>query len=387
MLKSRRNKIVRALLDLGYTLNDFLPAYSNSTLEYLDEMLADNAYGQSRPVIAYGLLSVYPCKSKYFNITEHLFRSIGREQPWPPDPNKISIFFFGGPATLGINIEDKHTIPARLQSIVEKLSPCDVYNFGCGSHTLRHEILRFLDLIDQGRIPDCAVFLDGYNDSYETLTNCLLINLLDSFFQREKRRWKKWSGFKAFLDHTVFSLIERKRFQFTDRWEKCPLDIIRQNKEKYLSDGVIAAALENSDCKIDIDIEEIDDFHQNIAQFVWGRYLDSVTIAQSLAARNNIKLLFAWQPVPLYKTASEQRIMEKLYYFYRYGTLTQPVYNWLSNRNFPGMEDDLTFIDISMLAENMKEICYVDTAHYSPAFCKVIAEHIAQKMVEIGMVR
>lgn len=73
MLKSRRNKIVRALLDLGYTLNDFLPAYSNSTLEYLDEMLADNAYGQSRPVIAYGLLSVYPCKSKYFNITEHLF--------------------------------------------------------------------------------------------------------------------------------------------------------------------------------------------------------------------------------------------------------------------------------------------------------------------------
>jgi len=374
-LKSLKNRIVREMYEQGYSLSDLLDAYPNCSLKYLDEMLADSSYGQSRPVISYGLLSIYPCKSKYFNISKYRFRINGKMQPWPPERDKISIFFFGGSAALGINIEDKHTIPARLQTILEKIYPCEVYNFACSSYTLRHEMLRFLDIIDQKIIPDYVVFLDGYNDCYETLNNRVLINALDLYYQTQKKRYKKLKHWKTLFDSILFHFIDNKRFkldQFIDIWESSPLDIIKNNKNIYLSNNFINISLKK-------------DGLQNIAKYVWQRYLDSVLIIRSICNAKKIKNLFVWQPVPLYKTRKEHRLMEKLYYIYPYGTITQPVYSWIINNNFPGLNTFSDFLDISMIAKEIENVCYVDTAHYSPEFCNIIAKKISQKLIKIGL--
>ena len=77
-----------------------------------------------------------------------------------------------------------------------------VYNFGSGNYTCRHEVLRFLDLIDHGYRPDYVIFLDGYNDSLYALGQYELVHALDALYQNEKRRRR--SGYvKSLLDFAL----------------------------------------------------------------------------------------------------------------------------------------------------------------------------------------
>ncbi len=79
-----------------------------------------------------------------------------------------------------------------------------------------------------------------------------------------------------------------------------------------------------------------------------------------------------------YKARRENRLVEMLYYFFRYGVLSLTVYNWLSDINYHGVNSFPDFMNLSDLAENRGDICYIDTGHYRPAFSHVIAGNISK---------
>lgn len=371
------NNVVNAMRLIGYSLADMLPAYPEKDEGYLDQLLRDSALALNRPVIPYGLLGIHPCRSRYFNVNEHGFRSNGGPQPWPPDRGKVSIFFFGGSTAVGFNVEDGQTIPAQLQCCLESGgAPCEVYNFGSGNYTSRHDTLRFLDLLDRGFVPDYAIFLDGYNDGQYALGNRELVNLLDSLYQREKRRRRS-----PFLKSLIEFLSGYGRQAQLTSAESYTPEIAEKEAEAYLSESGIRNALQSSHRPLSP--SKITAFHTRLSKLVWERYLDSAAMIRVLAASRGVKTLFVWQPVPFFRTTGEQRIMERLYFVYRYGVMCSLVYEWLDANQFPSMEDSDEFFNLSSAGESLGGVLYLDVCHYTAAFCAVIAEAISKKFLSL----
>jgi hypothetical protein len=354
-----------------------LVAYPGKDQTYLEEMLADNALSLSRPVIPYGLLGIQPCTSRYFNLSEHGFRSIGRTQPWPPRQDKHNIFFFGGSTTLGFNQEDSEAIPAHLQRFLDRSDVhCEVYNLGSGNYTSRHEALLFLHLLDEEHIPGHAIFLDGYNECLYAFGNPDLVNALNELYQSEKT-YRRSSYFGSILRFAVNAYGARRKalpsslgYQPNDN--SVELDYL-------LSDQGIKNALRTSS-RPDAS-EEGADFRKRISERTWNRYLNSVGMIRSLASRQDVKTLFAWQPVPFHGTTGAQRVLEGLYLVYRPGVLASPIYNWLEISGFPEMMDCDDFLDLSLLGEDCDSVLYVDHCHYTGDFSRRIAETIGAKLI------
>lgn len=361
---------------VGYGLDDLLPAYPGQSVEYVDALFRDNSLSLNRPVIAYGLLGISPCSSRYFNVSPHGFRSNGAAQPWPPVRERRNIFCFGGSTMLGFSVADTETIPAKLQQRLQARGvECEVYNFGSGGYKARHEALRFLDLLDRHIVPDYAVFLDGLNDAYEALGNRYLVDTLNELYQTERRRRRKpfWN---AVID-AVGTVYEARRrpapaANFT-------ADIADAEAEAVLSEAGVMSALANADREPST--AAISPFQARLSTSVWRQYLDSTAMIGALAARHAVPILLAWQPVPFFRTTAAQRIMDRLHVIYRYGVFSKLTYEWLHLHRFPGMADDDRFTDLSELGVGLHDVLYADTVHYSPRFCEVIADALASGLL------
>ena len=360
---------------VGYSFKDLLPAYPQKDEAYIDQLARDHSLCLNRPVIAYGLLGIRPCSSNYFNITEHGYRSSGKVQPWPPNPNNKNIFFFGGSSALGYMVEDNQTISACMQnSLTKRDKPCQIYNFGSGNYTSRHELLRLLDLIEQGTVPDHVIFLDGYNDCQYALGNTDLVLALDTLYQREKRRRRH--GFaRAIFEFLSLYLSRTTILPTSDSYSARGR---AQAFSAFISDESIKSLLARETDELgSIGPTEL---VEELARMVWNKYLTSLELISSLAKKFKIKTTFIWQPVPFISTRLDQRILERIYLVYRYGAFTAPVYSWLKRQGYPTLNKDFDFIDCSDLARNFPGIAYMDHAHYSPAFSKMIGEELAQRI-------
>lgn len=365
------NNLFSAMELVGYTVADILPAFPGKSADYARDVLLDNAWALSRPVVEYGLLSIHPCRTRHFNVTEHGFRSPGEEQPWPPHPDRPALFCFGGSTGLGTNVADGDAVPALLR---RRLAPLgiEVYNFGSGNYSSRHEFLRFLGLLDHGRAPRWALFLDGFNDSFYALGNVDLINALDGLYQNEKRR-RRMGVLAATWDYARAALAERRRtLPSAQSYRPSGGTEAMRN---LLTPTVIEAALAVSDRPADA--VPLGDTETALARMVWDRYLDSVAMIRAVAERHGVTPLFAWQPVPFFATRRSQRVMERLFTIFPAGAFTAPVYRWLAAHGFPGMGGDPDFLDLSRLGETTEAVSYVDVAHYSPPFAACIADALA----------
>lgn len=371
-LARHANSIVPVMASLGYTLEDLVPAYGGQKVSYIDQVLRDNVLALSRPVIPYGLLGIHEASSAYFNVSQHGFRWVEDNQPWPPRSDSTNIFFFGGSTALGYNVEDRHSIPFFLNDQLKKSKrTAKVYNFASGSYTSRQEALRFLDILDRGHVPDIAIFLDGFNDSFYAYGNPALLNMLDGLYQSEKRR-RRAPFWKAVIDYAREARAVRR--QPLPGVATYTLQTPDPDIAQLASREGIDAAL--SDTVIPSDLHKIPIGLQAMAQKVWSYYLDSVAIIQAAASRHNVQTVFAWQPVPLISTHPKARIMEKLFHAFPASVFCSAIYKWLSLTSFPGLPENACFMDLSRAGEGLQEISYVDLCHYNGFFAEKIAEKI-----------
>lgn len=372
MVRSHPNTLVRAMRSIGYSLADALPAYPGMHEAELDQLLRDCALTMNRPVLAYGLLGIHPCRSRFFNISEHGFRSNGRIQPWPPPSDQETIACFGGSTTVGPGVKDAQTVPACLQWELEAGdAACQVYNFGSPSYTSRNEALRFLSLLDQGVRFDAAVFLDGYNDCHYAYGNSDLVCLLDGLYQREKR-WRRQLRLRSAFEAAMAAGGRQTLFH---TYDPAATD---ERAQRYLSPAGVMAALARSDEMVDP--SELNAFDRALSQRVWDQYLLSVALIRAAAERYGITTVFAWQPVPYFQTAPRHRVMERLFSLYPYGALCWLVYQWLACTGFPSIGDDPSFVNCSGAGRGCDDVFYMDNCHYSAAGCQAVAALIAQAL-------
>lgn len=373
------NNLVSILNAIGCSLADLSPAYPGKDVRYIDQVLRDNALALSRPVIPYGLLGIHPCRSTHFNISEFGYRSVGRDQPWPPRPDRLNIFFFGGSTALGYNVEDSHSIPHLLQSKIAAIRPeAEVYNFGSGNYSSRHEFLRLLNFIDLNCAPQVAIFLDGYNDSFYALGNLDLVHILDRLYQGEKRRRRK-SYWPAIADYALESLAARRNpmpSAHTKLIDSSDPDVLA-----LASDASIAHFLDQSSRFLGA--ADLPPGGARLAETVWNRYLDSVSCIRALTHRHNVLPLFIWQPVPFFAARPEHRIVEPLYRFFRNGGFAASIYHWVHDRGFPGMNDSEDFFDISLAAQDMDGVLYLDICHYTHRFSNRIADLLLARLMDM----
>jgi hypothetical protein len=123
---------------------------------------------------------------------------------------------------------------------------------------------------------------------------------------------------------------------------------------------------------------DVTPFDEEIVKAVIGQWLNNRDAITALGNSYGVKLIFVWQPTAMYKYDLRYDL---------YGTSPLLEHQWGVPIVYPAVDAmadsglmGKNFVDLSGLQRDHKENLYVDPAHYTPAFSKEIAEHIAAFM-------
>jgi hypothetical protein len=98
-----------------------------------------------------------PFKGETINIVGPLAQ---RATVGTPDPNKPSVYFFGGSTMWGTGTDDANTIP----SLVTQLGGFRAENFGESAWVAHQSLVLLMQLLQDGHRPNVVVFYDGVNE-------------------------------------------------------------------------------------------------------------------------------------------------------------------------------------------------------------------------------
>ena len=107
-----------------------------------------------------------PRRGKYVNVSDEGFR-FSNTTAVSLDSRQMQVYVFGGSTTFGYGLDDRSTIPARVQSHLDRLLPrrrVEVVNFGRAYYYSTQELALLVQLLRSGRIPRVALFIDGMNE-------------------------------------------------------------------------------------------------------------------------------------------------------------------------------------------------------------------------------
>lgn len=300
-----------------------------------------------------------PCAGKYVNVDEAGFRHSSDQGPWPPRPEHLNVFCFGGSTTFGYGVTDEQTVASHLQRTLARMSKqrvC-VYNFGVGWHFSTQERIRFEQLLAADIIPDIALFLDGINDSTQACLN------RPAFSPQLAAAFEQVQGFGFQGPSSDTSRTGSLSESLFYRW---PVGRLARSlaarksvatPETFILDAKSAA--------------------RSCAVYRWNR-----TLITAAAKARGVIPIFALQPAPGYHLDESKHLFanadlcrnEALFY----QTLQQDLKTHPPGDNFLWCAD---------LPDTAAGPLYVDTCHYTDKFSQMIANDIVQKCNEKGLLR
>ncbi|MDH3392479.1 MAG: SGNH/GDSL hydrolase family protein, partial [Desulfobulbaceae bacterium] len=262
----------------------------------------------------------------------------------PLDKNTTNIFVLGGSTTFGYGVRDNETIPAQLEKLIKKRTPATrVYNFGRAFYFSTQERILLENLLTEGNIPDAVIFIDGLNDFYHkdgnpTFTGYLNGAMDNSFYAAQK---------KFFRELPVINLLN----SYKESQNSKDSTAIEYAKKASPNDADIRAIL--------------------------NRYMANVRLVRAIADNYGIKSDFIWQPVPEYKMNLASHPL------YRHEDI-QTEANL--KRGYELAKELFAKEQLGILwAAEISDTCqgnFVDKVHYSPKFCREIAEYIFTNKLE-----
>lgn len=319
---------------------------------------------------------------KYVNIHKFGFRRSPDQADWPPSPEKINIFFFGGSTTFGYGVEDGETIPSRLQAEFRKQfgDRAAIYNFGQEAYYSTMELILFEKLLLAGHRPDVAIFTDGLND----------LILAEPLFAKEMRCFMNpfTEGCSAAKGRNIAEV-----FQSGTRRGVGDLPIVRamtlawdafrrrdgSDKQAGNRDDPAGRAFDPRAPEAQDDPKFRDPAVLNARI---DRYLASKKMIEAVASHYGVKPIFVWQPAPTYKYNEANHLFayrgykeqkEISYTRYGYPLMRERVESEKLGDNFLWCAD---------IQEGVNAPLYVDTIHYTAAFSLAIADCVAAKIRE-----
>ena len=286
-------------------------------------------------------------------------------QPWPPDEDAFNIFVFGGSTIFGFKEREYGTVPAWLQAQLGfEYTDQDVYvyNFGNPGHRIINERLRFGKLLDDGFVPDVAIFVDGLNDfgagndNIGQLYRGDCVTRVTNAFDSSGVLWNT-------LDCEPDALC-------------LPLFALAQNMVGGDSNEV-------SDLFTEEDIAtETDDYtFEEQSRDIIASWADEKAEIEALAAEHDIDLLFVMQPIPFYAYDLNNHrlppeIMLGMTQFSRHPIGYEIWDTMYQDESTPWRGNVVNLVG---MAQDNTDLIYVDTTHYSYLFMQEMAWNSARK--------
>ena len=281
-----------------------------------------------------------PFRGKFVNIDPAGFRFSKHQAPWPPRPQAINVFVFGGSTTFGTRLPDDETIASYLQEFAtadHPAPPVAIYNFARPAYFSSQEMILFQQLLSAGFVPQVAVFVDGLND----------------FLFADGRPLLTFR-FKTFMDGKSESTIladlpmVQAAQKLSQRWSKP-----EPRAQKSAQDDNPA-----------------------LLQGAVDRWLANKRMIELIAGGFGVRTVFVWQPVPTYKYDLQYHLFVQTS-----GGTWQ--YAQRCGSGYPLMEDlraqgklGSNVLWLADIQQDKRENLYVDNIHYTAAFSKEIAAQI-----------
>lgn len=279
-----------------------------------------------------------PYKGRYVNVSEHGFRLVENQGPWPPDKNNLNIFLFGGSTTFCYGLPDDKTVANYLQKLfTSERKNVFVYNFGRGNYYSTQERILFEKLLSSGFVPDIAVFIDGLNDFLYINDEPQYTIRFREFIKSGGTLLGKLPLVKAMKE--MFNAISGRPSYFI-------------NKEKYNDPVLIENAIK--------------------------KYVANKKIIESMAMYFGVKTLFVWQPVPTYKYDLKYHKMANV----GFGRFTHSKYGYIRMAEYvKDVSLGKNFLWLADIQEDTEHLLYVDIDHYSDKMSKLLANRIHEHLI------
>jgi hypothetical protein len=311
-----------------------------------------------------------PLNEKFVHVDAAGFRLSKNQAPWPPRPENLNVFVFGGSTTFGMGLADDETIALYLQmSAAAKSShqPLAVYNFARTYYFSSQERILFQQLLLAGYVPRVAVFVDGLNDF--------------GFPDGQPRFTDRLRRFMAGQAQPGSN----------------PIDNIPMVKAIHSWTGSLITR-RSKQAAANVDSYEPD---RGQLEGAAARWLGNKKMIELLAAGYGVRPIFVWQPVPTYQYdlryhllssgytsgnpsnhPDDYALKENLWHQGRLGPSVMGVadgYKIMDNLRAQGKlgSDILWLADVQ---QDKHENLYVDAVHYNAVFSKEIAERIYAAM-------
>jgi len=184
----------------------------------------------------------------------------------------VNIFVFGGSVLWGTGARDAYTIPSYISKILGKKGyDVQVTNFGESGYVSTQEMVVLLRELQNGNVPDIAVFYDGVNDLFSALQNKKA-----GIPQNEEKRERYFAlerGMEGSGADGLFSAFVQRSH------------IMRfvQKLRRKLHKGTNTSVSEEMKARLARDTVRI--------------YQGNMKIIESLGRAYGFKVLFYWQPV------------------------------------------------------------------------------------------
>ena len=345
------------------SLSNLKRVYPDLNKEAIDKLLKET---WSRPIVyeTFTQFKENPYRGDYVNVDENGFR-IGKNQgPWPPEPDKLNIFLFGGSTTFGYGVPDDQTIASYLQQFLsDKLGrEVRVYNFGRGFYYSTQERILLEKLLTSGFLPDLAVFVDGYNDfMYRFGDEPLFTSELKSLVGNNK---------------IEISLLNNLPLTRLIAYFKRIASPTLEKKEEH-RDGSRQLGSSNGQKRNTPAAKEETYNDKSIVTYVVNRYLTNKKLIEAVTAVYGVRSVFVWQPIAPYK------------YDLNYHLLVGDGFDNLYSSGYRYMEELIkkkplgdNFLWCADMQERLQEPLYVDRVHYSGKMSEMLAATIANLLLE-----
>jgi hypothetical protein len=284
-------------------------------------------------------------QGRYVNVSEHGFRLVPNQGPWPIDRNNYNVFMIGGSTTFGFGVADDQTVPAWLQKVMPRRDGrrvC-VYNFGRSYYYSTPERILFEQLLLKGARPDLAIFMDGLNDFYTA----------DDPFANtvELTREAEAASGKSSWSHALAALR--------------PLPALRVGE--FLSQRLRPASAQSP-------VGE-DALARVIRRYVWNK-----RAIELIGSENGVETFFVFQPAPTYHYDLNYQPFKGDELLKHRSIAGYPLMARYVNQHPMGSD----FLWLADMQEGVQKSLYCDQIHYTGDFSKQIAEEIARFVESSG---
>ena len=282
-----------------------------------------------------------PFQGKYVNVSEHGFRKVPQQGPWPIDPNNYNVFMFGGSTTFGYGVRDDQTLPACVQRMLAARGVANkrvcIYNFGRGYYYSTPERILFEQLLINGAKPNLAIFTDGLNDFYHP----------DDVLENtpELKKAMEPSVPKAVTNHILAVLM------------KLPVG----EAAEFIGSRIIAPARPGKG-------------DPAVLATVINRYVFNKTAIELIARNHGIATVFVFQPVPYYLYDQNHHLFRGNVMIYHDVTVGYPM--MVEHMKQHPMGDG--FLWLADIQKDQAKPLYCDQVHYTPEFTNQIAGEIVK---------